>query len=70
MDSDSIKSTKTGDQQEKNSDPLPFWRYIFPSSRIRHSISFNNEMDRFLLDYGLHFLCPVCIIIWLLFLFI
>lgn len=70
MESDSIKSDKssTGDQQEKNSDPLPCTGTILQSYGLRCALQANNGIDRELLGYGYHILWYYTAISWVLFL--
>lgn len=42
--------------------------YVFQPVWLRRGIRCGNEIDRFLLDYGCHFLLPVGITLWIVFL--
>ena len=42
--------------------------YVFQPVWLRCGIRYGNEIDRFILDYGCHFLLPVGITLWIVFL--
>jgi hypothetical protein len=69
MDSDSCRREQNTKEstQEKNDGPKPQTTFgnckfddgnVFPAVRIRRAISYNNEINTFLLDYGFYFLLP------------
>jgi hypothetical protein len=65
MDPDSL--LKSGKQQQ-NSDHLLDAEHVLPAFRLRCAVSVDNEMDRFLLDYGHNFLPYIGLLSWFLFL--
>jgi hypothetical protein len=78
MDSDSCtrEQSKEKDNQETSDGPKQEGisrngksdgGNIFLSARIRRAFFKHNETNKFLLDYGLCFLFPVCIIIYPIF---
>lgn len=68
MDGDSIKDDKQSKVIErKDSNNLPFPLQFFSTIWLRWSVRGNNEMDRFLLDYGLNFLPYIGIILYSVF---
>lgn len=78
MDSDSCKSeqiTKEGNQensdgpkQERVLGDFKFdGRNVFPTVRIRRAFPNNNEVNKFLLDYGFYFLLPFGTVLYSLF---
>lgn len=67
MDPDSCINSE---KQEQNSDNMPNAGHLFSSIGVRCTIFTNNELDKFLLDYGFNFLPVVSIVSWILFLFI
>jgi len=66
MESDSIHQIKKqSEEPDRDMDPDP--SYILQPSWIRCPLCINNEMDRFILDYGRYFLLPIGILFWTLF---
>lgn len=65
MDPDSILNSE---KSTKNSNNLLNVKHVLPTSRIRCFVFVDNELDRFLLDYGYNFLPVFSVISWALFL--
>ena len=61
-------SKNYSEQIKKNSDYMLNVKHVFPASGIRCSIFIDNEINRFLLDYGYNFLPYFGLFSWLLFL--
>lgn len=61
---------KEGDShkhEKQDSDSLSHISNFFQSFRIRRSFRTDNEMDRFLLDYGFNFLPSFSAVLWIIF---
>jgi hypothetical protein len=67
MDPDSKNKSEKFEQDSNN---LFNAGYVFPTSGLRCFVLANNEIDRFLLDYGFNFLPFVSLFSWILFLFV
>jgi hypothetical protein len=65
MDPDSYKHDKR--KQTKNSKCVSNLGDVLPTSGIRCPVRTNNEIDRFLLDYGCYILLYIVPIFWTLF---
>lgn len=65
MDPDSYTNDKR--KQTKASECIPHFCDVLPTTRIRCSIRINNEIDRFLLDYGCYILLYLGPVFWALF---
>jgi len=66
MEGDCKKSNEN--DQEKLRNCVPNDGNVFQSIWVRCPFCSNNEMDKFILDYGRYFLLPVGIFLWSLFL--
>lgn len=58
------------DKQTKNSNAKLSAVHVLQSFWVRCSVQNNNGVDRFLLDYGYHFLPYIGVISWVIFLFL
>ena len=74
MDGDSYKKQSEGEEpiqprkaKAKSTDRVSCLSNLLQPSWVRCPISSDNELDRILLDYGCHFLCPFAIFLWALF---
>ena len=67
MDPDSKNKSE---KLEQNSNNLFNAGHVFSASGLRCFVFANNEIDRFLLDYGCNFLPIVSLFSWILFLFV
>lgn len=57
-------------QQKEIADRQPNVGYVFSTFWLRRTFRIDNEVDRFLLDYGFNFLLYFGIFLWCLFLLV
>ena len=69
MDSDRQGKKQEGESQRENGDPLPIFRNLLSTSRVRYN---NKDVARLwdsLLEYNVYFLPAISLFFWIIYLF-